>query len=184
MKALNVYRLDPVDHLVQPQEFSDINEQSPALSLMTDYRVHQPHFVSAEASAVGVAKLMAMEGVDSKLVVDRKREFIGLLTADGLSEQYILVAQTLRGVGRNELSASDMMLPRSSIPALDYEALNDATVGNLVDALKAAGEHYCLVLDRHRHHIRGLISVRDIADRLHRPVNIKSKTSIAQAISL
>ncbi|MGD8175087.1 CBS domain-containing protein [Marinimicrobium sp. ARAG 43.8] len=182
MKTLNVYRLDPVDHLVKPQEFSDVDEFSPALSLMTDFRTHQPHIVSANVPALGVARLMAMEGVDSKLVVDRDHEFIGLLTADRLSEQYILVTQTMQGVERSELTAADMMLPRAAIPALDYEALKGATIRDLVRTLREAGENHCLVLDRDEHHIRGLISVQDIAERLHRDVQVRPKTSIMNAV--
>lgn len=183
MKPLNVYRLDPVDHLVQPREFTDLDEQSPALSLMTDYRIHQPHTINADVAAVGVAKLMAMEGVNCKLVVDQQHEFVGLLTAERLSEQYILVAQTLQGVERTEVTASDMMLPRASIPALDYEALKSATVRDLVRALHESGETHCLVLDRDQHHIRGVISVDDIADRLHQEVSITPKRSIARALT-
>lgn len=182
MKSLNVYRLDPVDHLVQPREFTDLHEQSPALALITDYRIHQPHTVKAEVSAVGVAKLMAMEGVNCKLVVNQRQEFVGLLTAERLSEQHILVAQTRLGCERGDVTASDMMLPRVFVPALDYEALKSATIGDLVRALNDASEAYCLVLDRDQHHIRGVISIEDIADRLHREIAVKPKRSIAQAM--
>ncbi|WP_024461474.1 CBS domain-containing protein [Marinimicrobium sp. LS-A18] len=183
MKTLNIYKLDPVDHLVQPREFADLTEHSPALDLMTDFRAHQPHTVESSVSAVGVARLMAMEGVSWKLVVDSQQEFIGLLTAERLSEQYILVAQTLQGVERGDLTAGDLMLPRASIPALDLEALTSATVGDLVQVLREAGETHSLVLDRDQHHIRGVISVEDIAERLHREVPIAPKRSIARALS-
>lgn len=183
MKPLNVYRLEPVDHLVQPREFTDLNEQSPALALMTDFRIHQPHTINADVTAVGVAKLMAMEGASCKLVVNQQHEFVGLLTPERLSEQHILVAQTVQEVTRDEVRASDMMLPRASIPALDYEALKLATIGDLVQALRESGETHCLVLDRDQHHIRGVISVDDIADRLHREVAITPKRSIARALT-
>lgn len=183
MKPLNVYRLEPFDHLVQPREFTDLDEQSPALSLMTDYRIHKPYTIDADVAAVGVAKLMAMEGASCKLVVNKRQEFVGLLTTERLSEQHILVAQTLQGVDRSEVSASDMMLPRNAVPALDYEALKSATIGDLVQALRESGETHCLVLDRDQHHIRGVISVDDIIDRLHRDVPIAPKRSIAQALT-
>jgi len=183
MKTLNIYKIDSMDHLVQPREFDDVTEHSPALDLMTDFRTHQPHTVKSSVSAVGVARLMAMEGVSCKLVVDARQEFIGLLTAERLSEQYILVAQTLQGVERDDLTAGDLMLPRSAIPALDLEALNSATVGDLVQVLRETGEAHCLVLDRDQHHIRGVISVDVIAERLHREVPIAPKRSIARALS-
>lgn len=182
MKKLNVYQLDSLDHLIQPREFSDLDEQSPALDLMTDFRLHQPHTINADVSAVGVARLMSMEGVSAKLVVNQRHEFVGLLTAERLSEQHILAAQTRLGAERRELTAADMMLPRASIPALDYEALREARVQDLVSALRDAGEAHCLVLDRTQHHIRGVISIEDVAERLHREIAVKSKPSIAGAL--
>ena len=125
-----------------------------------------------------------MEGVTAKLVVNKHRELVGLITEERLYERCILVAQTAQGVARHELTVADMMRPRAVIPALDYETLKYATVSDLVNTLREAGEEYCLVLDRAQHHIRGLIAVADIAERLHQPVVVKPKSSIARTIEL
>lgn len=182
MKKLTLSRLERVDHLVSPHEFSDLTEQSSALSVVKDFRVHQPHTVRVDASAIEVARLMSMEGVDAKLVADKRAELVGLLTRERLTDQRLLVTQVALGVARQALSAADMMLPRASLPVLDYEALRRATLGDLVTTLREAGEAYCLVLDRDQHHIRGLISAWDIGERLHQSLTVQPKTSIAQAI--
>ncbi|TGG93943.1 CBS domain-containing protein [Natronospirillum operosum] len=182
MKQLPLSRLERQDHLVNPYEFSDWTERSPVLSLMKDFRVHQPHTVHPDADAIEAARLMSMEGVTEKLVTDKDGELVGLLTRDELSEQRILIAQTALDVRRHELTVSDLMRPREDIPVVDYEALQGALVVDLVNTLRETGESHCLVLDRIEHQIRGLISVADIASRLHQPLAVKPKISIAQAV--
>lgn len=182
MKQLKISRLERQDHLVNPYEFSDWTEQSLILELMKDFRVHQPHTVYSDIGATEVARQMAMEGVTEKLVSDRHGDLVGLLTDDRLSEQYLLIAQTVLKVRRHELTVSDMMRPRSEIPVVDYEALQGARVCDLLNTLSEAGEAHCLVLDRGQHQIRGLISTADLAGRLHKTLFIKPKVSIAQAV--
>ncbi|MCE8018876.1 CBS domain-containing protein [Halomonas sp. MCCC 1A11036] len=181
MKTLPLSRLDTADHLVTPQAFSDIDEHSPALSLMTDFRQHWPHAVSASAPALEAARQMVAEGLSGKLVVDRQRELVGVLTLERLSEQNILVALHRLGVDRDSLTASDLMQPRAAMPVLDYDVLASATVADLVVTLREAGEPYCLVRDG-EHHIRGLISVDELSERLHRRLSLKPKASIMEAL--
>ncbi|MCH8529380.1 MAG: hypothetical protein LAT65_00885 [Saccharospirillum sp.] len=183
MKELTISHLDPQDHLVSPYEFFDWTEQSPVLALLKDFRIHQPHKVRSNASAIDVARQMAMEGVDCKLVADKTGELVGLLSEDRLCEQRFLITQALLGVGRLELTASDMMQPRAEIPVVDYEALKNIQIADMLNTLRESGETYCLVLDREQHQIRGLISVSDLAGRLHQTLTVKPKVSIAQAVA-
>ncbi|MDT8894166.1 hypothetical protein RSO41_05820 [Halomonas sp. I1] len=178
MKFLPLSRLDIADHLVTPQEFFDIEGHSPALSLMMDFRQHRPRAISASTPALWASDLMETQQVDCKLVVDHQREFIGLLSRERLSEQNLIAAQTTLGIGRASLTAADLMLTRSAMPALDYEDLENATVADLVATLREAGEPYCLVRDSAHRQIRGLITVRELSTRLHQQVPLKSKTSV------
>ncbi|MCE8026916.1 MULTISPECIES: CBS domain-containing protein [Halomonadaceae] len=181
MKTLPLSRLDTADHLVTPQAFSDIDEHSPALSLMTDFRQHWPHAVSVSAPALEVARQMKAEGVSGKLVIDRQRELVGMLTLERLSEQSILVALHRLGIDRSSLTAGDLMQPRAAMPVVDYEAVASATVTDLVATLREAGEPYCLVRDA-EHHIRGLFSVSELSERLHRRLSVKPKASIIEVL--
>ncbi|WP_069383448.1 hypothetical protein [Halomonas caseinilytica] len=182
MKFLPLSRLDIADHLVTPQEFFDIDGDSPALSLMMDFRQYRPRAISASTPALWAANSMASEQVDCKLVVDRQREFIGLLSQERLSEQSLIAAQTTLGIDRESLTAADLMLPRSSMPALDYGDLMNATVADLVATLREAGEPHCLVRDNAHRQIRGLISVREVSVRLHQQVSLKPKSSVLKIL--
>ncbi|WP_275286947.1 hypothetical protein [Halomonas elongata] len=183
MKFLPLSRLDIADHLVTPQEFFDIEGSSPALSLMMDFRQYRPRAISASMPALWASSLMATQQVDCKLVVDRQREFIGLLSQDRLSEQNLIAVQATLGIDRESLTAADLMLPRSVMPALDYEDLESASVADLAATLREAGEPYCLVRDNANRQIRGLISVRELSARLHQQVPLKSKTSVLELLN-
>ncbi|WP_236551215.1 hypothetical protein [Billgrantia tianxiuensis] len=67
------------------------------------------------------------------------------------------------------------------MPVLDYDVLASATVADLVVTLREAGEPYCLVRDG-EHHIRGLISVSELSERLHRRLSLKPKASIMEVL--
>ncbi|QEM81686.1 CBS domain-containing protein [Halomonas binhaiensis] len=183
MKILPLSRLNTADHLVTPLEFDDIEQDSPALSLMTDFRQHRPHTVSAETPALWVARLMATEEVDGKLVIDHHRNLIGLLTLERLSEQSLLAAQATLSINRESLTAADLMLPRAAMPALDYKDLAKATVADLVSTLQEAGEPYCLVRNDEYQQIRGLISLRELSERLHQQLALKPKSSVLKVLS-
>ncbi|MFM9269958.1 hypothetical protein ACJ7V3_06815 [Halomonas elongata] len=182
MKFLPLSRLDTADHLVTPQEFFDIEGSSPALNLMMDFRQHHPHAISAAMPALWAASLMETEQVDCKLVVDHQREFIGLLTQERLSEQSLIAAQAKLGIDRKSLTVTDLMLPRSAMPALNYDDLVRATVADLVATLREAGEPYCLVRDNAHRQIRGLISVGELSARLHQQVSLKPQVSVLKVL--
>lgn len=178
MKQLSVFRLDQTDRLVKPREFFDITEFSPALNVFADFRHYEPQTLRVDTPAVEAAEVMIREGAHHKLVVATSGEFVGLIDSERLSEQHILVAGTLQGVHRRELRLNDMMLPRAELPAIAYQELRDAKVADLVRMFKTSGQNYCLVLDQDRHHIRGLISSAEIADRLHQAIQVAPKPTI------
>ncbi len=178
MKQFNVFHLDRIDHLVKPREFFDITEFSPALSVFADFRHHQPQTLNVDTTALAAAEVMAREGAHHKLLVDHADEFVGLIDRDQLSEQHILVAGMLQGVHRRELRLNDMMLPRAKLPAISYRDLQEAKVADLVRLFRDSGQNYCLVLDQDRHHIRGLISSAEIAERLHKAIRVEPKPAI------
>lgn len=173
MKLLNVYSLEDRDHLVKPDEFADINGDSPALSILSDFRTHFPHTVGAHVPAVDAAHLMAEAKVDLKLVIDSHGEMVGLITRELLSDQRILVAQATRGLAHEEVLVADMMQPRAHIHAIDLQALARAKVSDILKAMKDHGESHYLVLDRNRHQIRGVISLKALIRRLDRPVYVQ-----------
>ena len=175
MKNLNVFELAAADHLVQPEEFEDVQGSTPALAILTDFRRHTPPMVSGYLEATEALEMMLAENVKIKLVVDENKEFIGVISIDDLSHHNLLLKQMALHIKHDELLVRDLMHPRASINAVDFDQYKNATVGDVVATLKKAHQQYLLVVDKDAHHIRGVVSSRDIASRLHSPVEIEKE---------
>lgn len=175
MKVLDVFEVVAADHLVQPEEFEDVQGTTPALAILTDFRRHIPPMVDSYLVATEARDIMLAENVKIKLVVDERKEFIGVISLDDLSHHNLLLKQTALRIQHHELLVRDLMHPRASISAIDFGQFKNATVADVVSALKKSHQEYLLVVDKDAHHIRGVVSSRDIASRLHAPVEIEKE---------
>lgn len=175
MKNLSVFSLAANDHLVQPEEFTDVNAHTSALAIFTDFRSHKPHMLDSRLEASEAMEVMLAEDVKTKLVVDDNKEFIGVISQDDLADHNLLLRQMALHVKRDELLVRDLMHARANIRAIDYSQLQQATVADVVSTMKKSHQEYLLVVDKDAHHIRGIVSSREIARRLHTPVEIEKE---------
>ena len=168
MRKLNVYTVDHIDHLIQPTEFADTTLKSPALQIFNDFRHSAPAILDAETNALEALDMMTHEHCSFKLVVDAHKEMIGLISTEQLSSQNIMqhVSKDLKA---SELQVVDLMRHRDNMIALSYQQIQYCTVGDVLNTLQHNGESFCVVIDLENHQIRGVISARDIASRLHLP---------------
>lgn len=172
MQAITLFPVDSVAHMVQPEEFNDLDMHSPAIEFFTDFKKHRPLTIEGSTLAVDVEMLMRKAHVRMKLVVDANNEFIGTISTEDLSEQYFMI-RLANGERLDEITVSDMMCPKHAILALDLEQLERSSISDVIDTLKRSGQQHCLVVDRSHDHIRGLISASDVARRLHMPIRIE-----------
>ncbi len=179
MKNLNVFSLAANDHLVQPEEFEDVQGHTSALAILTDFRSHKPHMVDCHMEATEAAEIMHAEDVSIKLVVDDQKEFVGVISLDDLSEHNMLLKQMALHIKRDELLVKDLMHRREQINAVDYEQFRRASVADVVSTLKKAHQDYLLVVDKDAHHIRGIVASREISRRLHAPIKIEKELTFA-----
>ncbi len=178
MKNLTVYTLEQVDHLIQPAEFLDATLKSPALNVFHDFRINHPMLIDADTRAFDTEEMMRHERSWLKLVVDSQQEMVGILSHEHFSSQS-LMQQVSKSVKAKDLLVADLMRPRSEIMALSYQQIQHCTVGDVLNTLQKAGEAYCMVIDRDNHQIRGMISARDITNRLHiAPVQIEKSPAL------
>lgn len=175
MKNLDVFTLAANDHLVQPEEFSDVQANTSALAILTDFRSHKPHMMDSHLEATEALEVMLAEDVKTKIVVDDSKEFIGVISMDDLADHNMLLKQMALHVKRDELLVRDLMHARAGIRAVEYEQFKYASVGDVVSTLKKTHQEYLLVVDKGAHHICGIVSARDIARRLHAPVEIQKE---------
>lgn len=184
VKNITIFAVDAIDHLVQPDEFDDVTPESSALNILTDFKSHRPHVVESHIPAVEALESMLQENVNLKLVVDERNELIGLITFEDLSDQNILLTQTVNRIKRNEVLVSDLMHPRESIRAINYEDLERASVADIIFTLQRHGQEFYIVVDRNQHHIRGVVASAEISRRLHAPVTVQKQPSLVELLSL
>jgi CBS domain containing-hemolysin-like protein len=176
MKRFNLYQLEAVDKLAHPDLTSGITLDSPALSVMTDFKYQEPLVADSHDRACDIEQSMLQAHVRMKLVVNQDNEFLGLVSLDDLNAQEIL-KRVAKGAHREELSAGDFMRPKDSLRALDYHELRQATIRDIVQTLKDNEYQHYLVVDRKEHKIRGVISASDLARKLRLDININSRSS-------
>jgi CBS domain containing-hemolysin-like protein len=179
MKSLMLFPLNAVDHLVQPEEFDDLTPDSPATQILTDFRLYKPYMIDPHLAASEALGMMLAEDVSMKIVVDIEKEFIGVLDRHHLTSENMLLTQMSLGLKHHELLVKDLMHPRSAMLAVDIDQLASAKIGDLVSALKNSHQEYLLVVDKGAHHIRGIVSAREISRRLRQPIAIEKALSFA-----
>ncbi|WP_298721189.1 CBS domain-containing protein [uncultured Oceanisphaera sp.] len=171
MKTLPLYAVENTDHLVLPSDFDGADLNTPALELVNDFKHSAPDIIDADTPASDTLAMMQHEHSRLKLVVDSKGKLVGLIGLEQLSGQTIM-RRVANGDLRHEILVSDLMRPREQLKALAYQQLQSCTIADVVATLQHSGESYCLIVERHSHQIRGVISAEDIAERLHIPLNI------------
>ncbi|WP_371195155.1 CBS domain-containing protein [Glaciecola sp. SC05] len=176
MKSLNLYNTESIDTLVWPEEQYSISGKTPALSILTDFRQHTPRVIEANVKALDLENLMKRSHVKMKLVLDKNKKFIGIVSLYDLSEENIL-KKVDKNTSRDELLVSDFMHPRETLKCFDIKDLSRATIEDVLETQKHNHQQHCLVIDRQNHEIRGLISARDVARLIKRSVDIDTHIS-------
>lgn len=183
MKDLAVFSLAVNDHLAQPEDLEEINANTPALAILTDFRTYKPVMLDSHLEAIEALEGMLAEDVKIKLVADGSKEFVGVISLDDLAHHNMLLKQMALYLKHDELLVSDLMHSRAEIRAVDFDQFQKATVGDLVSTLKKTHQEYLLVVDKEAHHIRGIVSAREIARRLHTPVEIEKELTFMDIFS-
>jgi len=181
--TLPLQALTSADHLVYPEEYSDVGLDSPALSLFTDFRRHEPFVIDGWMGAVEAERFMRNSHTRLRLVVDHEGEFIGTITLDDLSERRI-IQKIASGENRYDIRVMDLMSHRHALRAMAHRDLQQARVRDVIDTLSQHGERHCLVLDVNSHAIRGLIAASDVARRLHMDLRLNPTPTFSEIFAV
>jgi hypothetical protein len=66
MKNLTLYNTESIDELVWPDENLSISKNTPALSIVTDFRYKLPRVIGANVRAIDVEEMMKRAHVKMK----------------------------------------------------------------------------------------------------------------------
>ncbi|PCI17474.1 MAG: histidine kinase [Piscirickettsiaceae bacterium] len=182
MKKLHLYKTENIDDLAYPEEKHDVSIESPALDFFTDFNNVMPLVTLSSTLITNLQELMVKAHVKLKFVIDENESFIGVIsTSDIIARKIVL--KVSEGYKREELKVFDLMKPKNELIALDINEVENAQIGDIIDALKESGQQHCLVLDRATHKIRGIFSASDISRKLQLSIYIQDSSSFYKVFS-
>lgn len=151
---------------------------SPAVEVMTDLKQVAAATITGEVGLDEANQAMIARGVRSLLVVDHLGTVIGLVTARDLKGERPLQCVQRQGVKHQDLRVRDIMTHWERIEVFALADVLRANVGQVLEALKAAGRQHALVVDdgdaggdTARQMVRGVFSASQIARQLGIPVH-------------
>jgi len=171
MKILNLHYLEADDQLIFPENYQNLTLDSSALEVFTDFTKTRPLVIDGNTSVDEAEHLMIKAHVKLKLVVNSESHLVGLVSFAELAQDRVLPL-VANGSKREDISVKDMMIHRADIQAIEYNDLEKASIGDVVETLQKKHVQHCLVVDKNTHAIRGLLSASDLARKLGLPILI------------
>ncbi|OWY38106.1 histidine kinase [Xenophilus sp. AP218F] len=172
--------------LVQPEQraLPPVTLQSPATQVMTDLRVIQPVSIGVDADLKTALHLMVSRGIRLLFVQDGDEKLVGLVTAVDLLGERPIQCMKEHGKQHADITVGDIMTPRKQLDALEWSAVAQANVGQLVATMKQLGRQHALVVEQNpqngHHELCGLFSTSNMARRLGMPLSF---IRVPQALS-
>lgn len=177
MRKLNLFSVSKVDQLAWPGEREAISLDTPALEFFTDFNVMEPLVIDESFSALQAKAVMIKTHVRLKLVVNKGKQFLGIISAEQLADEKITLAAQQRGHNRTEISVTDLMTRKDALSAMSMEEVEISAIGDVIDFLKDNHQQHCLVVNLENHKIRGIFSASDISRKLKLPINIQDQSN-------
>lgn len=133
----------------------------PAIRIMTDFTREEPATVDEELQIDAALTHMIRVGVRALLVV-REQKVVGFITSyDIEGERPLQYLQRSNYTRHQDLQVGDVMTPWSDLVTLDWRAVKDASVGDLLEAFREIDAMHLLVVETAPDattHVRGLFS--------------------------
>ncbi len=164
-------RLKPGTSFSRPPELPRlVHLDSPALEVMTDFRIVHAVTIGPEVSIDEALETMKTRGVRLLLVTGESDHILGLITAKDIQgEKPIKIAQESR-IPHSAITVEAVMTPRSSIEVLNMLSVRNAQVGHIVATLQALARQHALVVDvdpkSKTQCVRGIFSTTQISKQL------------------
>ena len=149
---------------------SPVDLGSPAWEVVTDLTLVKAATVHPASSLRQAEQAMILHGVRMLFVVAEAGTIVGLVTSTDLhGDRQVRLAQE-QHLRYDDLGVADVMTGLGMLDAVDFDALKDATVGDLIATLKHFGRNHMLVVQPATHatprRVRGVISRSQIERQL------------------
>lgn len=173
-QPLPTVKAPPGTSFSMPATFTPVRADSPALSVMTDFKQVSVATIGPDVPLNVATQTMISRGVRLLLVVNRDDEVLGVITArDTTGERPIQMVQKLGGKF-GDLLVRDLMCPREDIDLIMIDEVLRAKVVDIVTTLQTLKRQHALVGERDpitgRMRIRGVFSATQIGRQLGAPI--------------
>lgn len=146
--GLSHTRLRPQTGFVHPPQPPElIHLDSPAVTVMTDFKFVHPVTISADVPIDTALQKMKTAGVRLILVTNEAAEIVGIVTADDImGEKPIRIIEETR-VQRSQIKVSTIMTPQQHIEVLNMMSVRNAEVGHIIETLRQLERQHILVVE-------------------------------------
>ena len=140
----------------------------PAIDVMTDFRRMTAFIASPNDTLQQAEARMIRRKVRLLFVLDGEDQMSGLITSTDIQGEKPLQIVQSRGIHRDEVRVADIMTPVDQLEAVDFEDLNHASVGHVLETLKSCGRQHALVFETTdgKKMVRGLLSLSQLSKQL------------------
>ena len=177
MANLTFYPVSDISTLVHPEETAHYSLASPAAHFFTDFYSIEPKVILSSVTAQQALDTMIKTHVRMMLVIDTSKQFLGIVTAQDVSEQAIFTTAARQQELPADVRLSDLMQHRKDLLALSVDDIQAASIGDVVEFLKENQQRHCLVLDPIASQVCGIFSASDISRKLQLPLNVHDHLS-------
>jgi CBS domain containing-hemolysin-like protein len=177
--TLKFHDADNIEGVVWPENYQEVTDDSSCLDVFTDFKIQRPLVIEPSTRAHLLEELMLKAHVRLKLVVEDGCRFMGVVALEDLKTPDFLT-RIAAVYNREDLLVADVMRPKNTLKTLAFADIEQATVGELIDFLRDYTNQHCLVIEAGSNHVRGLISVSDIARQLKIKIRVHDSPSFAE----
>ncbi len=183
--ALKTVTLADYAQILVSERAEHVDLNSPARLVVTDFLDSEPLTMDLDVAVDEAIQAMRKAHVRSILVTDNQALFRGIITVADLESRKVLSLAASSGQSRSDLTIGDLMMPRDKLVGVPMEAIEQGTIGELLQTLKNEGRPHMLVVDPVHKSVRGIISASDIARRLRISVEINQRaTSFKELVDI
>lgn len=144
---------------------------SSALKVLNSFTKKDPLRAHYSTTIVDALKQTNSCCSDFILVVDNEDKLLGITSSADLQSSKIMILAQRLNLHREEITLHDVMTPLSSLAGVSLQSISYASIGDALQTMEHQGMMFLLVTSAKKE-ICGLISAREIAKKLHIPVNI------------
>src|SRR5450631_3177824 len=147
-----------------------LEASDPAIHAVTDFTREHPVTVDEERQIDHALEDMIRLGVRAMLVM-REQRIVGLITSyDIQGERPLQFLQTSNYSRHQDVRVGDIMTPWDKLLAVDWDSIQSARAGDLLQVLEEAGLTHLLVIERGKKNaspiVRALVSRARLARQL------------------